>query len=293
MAAPPSPAVVAKKKQEELVKVKQEKQLEIKQEQLAANIPPAINQFVMEQRNASTGQSQQQAFQDFGPPQPPPVSSSLPSTERMRQALAQAGFPVQPLQPQAVPTYHQLPPQMISPQMQLPLQPPPQSLSPFPYQQNFIAPPLLPPLTQQQQFPPEFLPQAPSPQYSRSPTPINQSAARPMNSSLSSHLLGQISQEPKPKQRRQTAGNNSREPLQPPILPPLTTRKERKESKSKLTMVVPPPPTASLNQDIWDPMASIPQTAPLPVPVFQPQVPFKVCSMNAFLVFFCHHSISV
>jgi len=42
-----------------------------------------------------------------------------------------------------------------------------------------------------------------------------------------------------------------------------------------LTMVVPPPPTASLNQDIWDPMASIPQTAPLPVPVFQPQVPFK------------------
>ena len=36
MAAPPTPAVVAKKKQAELVKVKQEKQLEIKQEQLAA-----------------------------------------------------------------------------------------------------------------------------------------------------------------------------------------------------------------------------------------------------------------
>ena len=39
MVALPSPAVVAKKKQEELVKVKQEKQLEIKQEQLAPNIP--------------------------------------------------------------------------------------------------------------------------------------------------------------------------------------------------------------------------------------------------------------
>ena len=240
MAAPPTPAVVAKKKQAELVKVKQEKQLEIKQEQLAANIPPAINQFVTDQRNACSGQ----AFQQFGPPQPPSVSNMpMPSSEEMRRALAQAGVALQPLQHMQPPVqpYHQMHPQqqiMMPPQMQPPMQMPPQSLSPFPsYQQNFTAPPLLPPLPnlQQHQFAPEFQPQPePSPQYSRSPTPTNQAATRPMRS-LSSHLLGQISQEP--KQRRQMAGIGSNGgPVQPPspILPPLTTsRKVRKESKAE------------------------------------------------------------
>jgi len=275
MAAPPTPAVVAKKKQAELVKVKQEKQLEIKQEQLAANIPPAINQFVTDQRNACSGQ----AFQQFGPPQPSVSNMPMPSSEEMRRALAQAGVALQPLQHMQPPVqpYHQMhPPQqmMMPPQMQPPMQMPPQSLSPFPsYQQNFTAPPLLPPLPNHQQFAPEFQPQpVPSPQYSRSPTPTNQAATRPMRS-LSSHLLGQISQEP--KQRRQMAGIGSNGgPVQPPspILPPLTTsRKVRKESK--LTMVVPPPPVAPLNQDVWEPIAPIQQ--PVSLPVLQPSTSFK------------------
>ena len=275
MVALPSPAVVAKKKQEELVKVKQEKQLEIKQEQLAPNIPSAINQFVMDQRNASSGQAQLQAFQHYGPPQPPPVF--MPSSEEMRR----------PLQTPALPHYHQIHSHMLPPQMMSPIQLPPQPPSQFHYQQNFIAPPLLPPFPnhhqqqqfapefQPQQFPPEFQPQVPSPhwtpQFSRSPTPTNQAATKPMKS-LSSQLLGQISQKPKPKQRKQMAGNNS-EPTQPPILPPppTTTRKERKEGKSKLMMVVPPPPMAPLNLDVWAP---IEQTAPQPV--FQPQASLKV-----------------
>merc|ERR1719489_314476 len=153
--------------------------------------------------------------------------------------------------------------QMPAPHMQPPLQMPPQSLSPFPFQQNFTAPPLLPPLShyqqQQQQFaPPEFLPQVqvpPSPQYSRSPTPTNQ-AARPLTS-LSSQLLGQISQQEQPKKQKQSRQmtNGSRDPSKPPILPPLTTK--RKEGKgTRMTMVVPPPPTAALSQNIWDPLAS-------------------------------------
>ena len=291
MVALPSPAVVAKKKQEELVKVKQEKQLEIKQEQLAPNIPSAINQFVMDQRNASSGQAQLQAFQHYGPPQPPPVF--MPSSEEMRR----------PLQTPALPHYHQIHSHMLPPQMMSPIQLPPQPPSQFHYQQNFIAPPLLPPFPnhhqqqqfasefqphqfppefqpqqfaaafQPQQYAPEFQPQVPgphwTPHFSRSPTPTNQAATKPMKS-LSSQLLGQISQKPKPKQRKQMTGNNS-EPTQPPILPPpTTTRKERKEGKSKLMMVVPPPPMAPLNLDVWAPIETAPQ------PVLQPPASLKV-----------------
>merc|ERR1719234_2698446 len=121
-------------------------------------------------------------------------------------------------------------PQMQRLQMQPPLHMPPQPLSPFPFQQNFTAPPLLPPLPHyqqqhQQQFAPDSLPQGPpSPQYSRSPIPTNQ-AARPLNS-LSSQLLGQISQEPK-KQKQSRQIGSSRDFSQPPILPSLITNRKQ------------------------------------------------------------------
>merc|ERR1719234_2326230 len=121
-------------------------------------------------------------------------------------------------------------PQMQRLQTQPPLHMPPQSLSQFPFQQNFTAPPLLPPLPHyqqqhQQQFAPDFLPQVfPSPQYSRSPISTNQ-AARHLNS-LSSQLLGQISQEPK-KQKQSRQMGSRRDFSQPPILPALIPKRKQ------------------------------------------------------------------
>ena len=274
----PSPAAVAKKKQAEMVKVKQEKALEIKQEQLTASIPSAanaINQFVEKQRNAAS--EVHQAYQHFGPSQS--SSISMPSSETMREVLARVGFqnqppmtPYQQIPPQMMPP--QLPPHMMPPQMAPQMMPPqmhslpqrpPQLMSPIQHRQNFIAPPLPSPLPQQQhqQFAPEFFDQAPSPQYS--PTPTNQ-VTIPLSSSLSSQLLGQISQEPKRKKNRQVTGN--RESLQRPILPPLTTRKENKD-KNKL-VVMPPPPAAPLNLDVWDPIGSATTQQPQPLAPLQP-----------------------
>ena len=295
MAAPPSPAVVAKKKQDELVRVKQEKQLEIKQEQLAmtsnTNLvnPNAINQFVTQQRNAANG-NDQQGFQIFGPPpQPPPIH--LPSSDQMRQVLAQVGFS----------SYQeQIPSQMMPPNIQQQMMPPqihqlpqmpPQVPSPFSYQQNFTAPPPMSPLPQQQ-FAAELPPPMPSPQYSRSPTPTNQRirnlSSSSLSSSLSSHLLGQM-QEPKRRPGRPVV---QRDPL-PPILPPLSvgSRKERKEKM----VVMPPVPAVPLSLDVWNsvpqqPLA--PQQHPAPDPPLAPQPLFehshergsiKVCTLEVCL----------
>ena len=301
----PSPAAVAKKKQAEMVKVKQEKALEIKQEQLTASIPSAanaINQFVEKQRNAAS--EVHQAYQHFGPSQS--SSISMPSSETMRAVLAQVGFPNQPpmtpyqqIPPQMMPP--QLPPHMMPPQMAPQMMPPqmhslpqrpPQLMSPIQHRQNFIAPPLPSPLPQQQhqQFAPEFFDQAPSPQYS--PTPTNQ-VTIPLTSSLSSQLLGQISQEPKRKKNRQVTGNT--ESLQRPILPPLTTRKENKD-KNKL-VVMPPPPAAPLNQDVWDPIGSATTQQPQPLAPLQPPAEidsFKVSNIHILSIYqYQYISISI